>query len=186
MRLFIAIFLPEDATAAVAGLFRRLRSPRFRWIPPGSLHLTLKFLGETDETRLPEIENGLRRIAGACHRLRIGLSGGGCFPDERRPRVFWVGICGDTAPLTDLASRLASEFAAIGFPEERRAFVPHLTVARCRSDARCLPADGRAFAAAAASLQVDSFLVDSVCLVRSHLDGAGVRYERLQSFSLAA
>lgn len=186
MRLFIAIFLPEEATATVAGLARRVSCPRLRWIPPVSLHLTLKFLGEADDNRVPDVTDALGRVVGQCRRFSIGLTGGGSFPDGRRPRVFWVGMSGDVAKLSDLASRLASEFAAIGFPDEERAFVPHLTVARCRSDARCLPADGQAFAAAAASLAIDPFSVDSVHLVRSHLNGAGARYERLRSFSLAA
>jgi 2'-5' RNA ligase len=186
VRLFTAIFLPEAATAAVAALPRRVSSPRLRWIPPISLHLTLKFLGETRESRLPEIEDALSRATSACRPFRIGLSGGGAFPNDRRPRVFWVGISGDVVPLADLASRMASDFAEIGFPEEERAFAPHLTVARCRADARCLPADGEAFAAAAASLSVDVFPVEAVRLVRSHLDGTGARYESLRTFPLAA
>ena len=186
VRLFVAIFLPETAVLNVTALSRRAASPRLRWVPSESLHVTLKFLGETNPARLNEIDAALRRTASECSRFQIGLAGGGAFPNDRRPRIFWVGISGQTDKLAGLAAQTISTFSALGFADEERAFLPHLTVARCRSDARCLPDDGRAFAEAAATLQVAPFSVDTLHLVQSHTSGSGARYETLRRFPLAA
>lgn len=186
MRLFVAIFLPESALADVNAFSRQIPSPRLRWVPTASLHITLKFLGETAQGRFAPIEEGLHRTSAACPRFDLGIRGGGVFPDGRRPRIFWAGLSGDTERLCELERQTSTMCAALGFPPEDRKFTPHLTLARCRADARCLPDDAAAFSTAAAALEVPAFTVGAVHLVRSHLGGSGSRYETLRSFPLAA
>lgn len=186
MRLFVAIFLPETVLLDVQSLSRRLPSPRLRWVAPASIHITMKFLGETEPSRLPVYETVLAQAAAATPRFRLGVAGGGVFPDARRPRIFWAGLSGDIDRLIALAGRAEAGFSVLGVPEEDRAFAPHLTLARCRADARCLPADADEFLSAAQSLASPSFPVNALHLVQSHLGASGSRYETLRSFPLAA
>jgi 2'-5' RNA ligase len=186
VRLFIAIFLPESALSDVNAFSRQFSSPRLRWVPPASLHITLKFLGETQEAHLPKLETELTRASLSCPRFEIGVKGGGVFPNGRRPRIFWAGLSGETRRLCELARQTGSICSDFGVPSDEKEFAPHLTLARCRSDARCLPDDARSFMTAAAALEVPPFSVAAMHLVRSHLSGSGSRYETLRSFPLAA
>ena len=186
MRLFVAIFLPENVLSDASQLSRRVASPRLRWVAPASLHITLKFIGETEPSRMSTFETVLGQAAAATPRFQLAVSGGGVFPDERRPRIFWAGLSGDVDRLMDLAGRTAAGFSVLGIPEEDRAFAPHLTMARCRADARCLPDDAAGFLAATSSLASSPFTVETLHLVQSHLGASGSRYETLRSFPLAA
>src|SRR5262249_58718867 len=103
-------------------------APAFKWVRPENLHLTLKFVGETETGKLRLIREALS-IVHSRTALELKFGGLGFFPDKKRPRVFWVGI---DAPLElpQLAVAVDAALAGLGFPRETRAFVPHLTLAR--------------------------------------------------------
>ncbi len=176
MRLFVAINLPADVRRAVWEAAAPLRARGFpiRWVPPESLHLTLKFLGEVAEARAPEIAQGITRAVGDARRFTLPIAGFGAFPTVTRPRVVWVG-CDAVPPLELLQHRLEQEMAAVGFAVEGRLFRPHLTLGRAQRDAR-----RGALAAFAAALDPLEFageaLVESVDLMQSQLSRAGAQY----------
>jgi 2'-5' RNA ligase len=126
MRLFCAVAADEDVKAAAAGVVARLRAvpADYRWVDPRDMHVTLRFFGETDPARLPEIEALMRRAAAASSPFEISFSGVGSFDSLDDPRVVWLGLDAGSAPLKTLAD-------ALGY-DEPRPYSPHLTLGRRR------------------------------------------------------
>ena len=139
MRLFLALELPESLRRAVAAVQEELRvaCPGWRWVRPEGLHLTLRFLGEVAEARLPELEERWRRAAAAASPAEIEVGGLGTFPPGGRLRVLWIGLSERTGGhLAALAASLEAEARAAGFEPEPRPFAPHLTLARAAGEGR--------------------------------------------------
>jgi RNA 2',3'-cyclic 3'-phosphodiesterase len=134
MRAFIAIKLPEDVLSELPRVQDRLRQSGVEasWVRPGGIHLTLKFLGEVDESQQGEIFDAIRKAAAGISRFRIAVAGAGAFPNSRNARVIWLGITGDLAPLATLHAAIEEVMAGLGFKREDRKFTPHLTLARIR------------------------------------------------------
>lgn len=189
MRLFIALNLPapvrEAVWSATAPLRERGGDFPLRWVRPGGLHLTLKFLGEVAEDRGAAVESALAAAAGDEQGKRpprgIPLSIGefGAFPDARRPRVVWVGVAPDPA-LELLQHRVERAFGAIGFPVEGRPFRPHLTLARA---GRGKTMNGLAEGLAGLRLE-EQVLVESVEVMQSTLERGGAVYQVRRSVPL--
>ncbi len=95
------------------------------------LHLTLKFLGDTEEGLVPEIVAAMREASLGVAPFTIRVRGTGAFPNLSRPAVVWVGIEGGE-PLGRMAKTIDEHVAALGFERERRAWSPHVTLARVR------------------------------------------------------
>ncbi|MGH9378784.1 MAG: RNA 2',3'-cyclic phosphodiesterase, partial [Terriglobia bacterium] len=138
MRAFIAISLPEGVRRRLARQQEAFRSALnssqnneghgVKWAPPDGIHLTLKFLGEITEAKVQQVIAGLTPL-GDFPSIALEVRGFDCFPDFRRPRVFWAGVVAPPA-LRDLAARIEAAMAKLGFPSEARSFSPHLTLAR--------------------------------------------------------
>jgi 2'-5' RNA ligase len=96
------------------------------------LHLTLKFLGDTEEGLVPEILETLKRACAGEGPMQVQVRGTGAFPSLSRMSVIWVGVEGAEA-LAGIAARLEDGLSTLGFPKETRAWTPHITVARVRS-----------------------------------------------------
>ncbi len=186
MRLFIALRLPEAVRAPLAETAARLRPrlPAARWVPASNLHLTLRFLGETDPDRVAGLDRLLAGCAGAREPFRLRLCGGGCFPPRRPARVAWVGFESSPA-LMDLQALVAAAVDAhLDLEGERRPFHPHLTLARPR---RPWPRSAVAhWGEAFDGPQGKAFDVAEVHLMRSHLGPGGARHEALGAFPLTA
>lgn len=155
MRLFWAFRPPDEVVQAAADLLRGLQTPTERlgysvtWARPASLHTTLKYLGEVDPARVPDIITRVQRgmamqpTAPAIVRLR-GL---GAFPQPERPKVIWLGVQGERESnqgrLLSLARVAEDWMAELGFPREPRSFRAHLTLGRVRDRRQPRPADSR-------------------------------------------
>lgn len=134
MRLFVALDVPEATRRALDETIRRFESVSrgARWVRAESVHVTLKFIGHVDETKLPAIKNRLAE-AKSTGPIEIAFRNFGFFPNERDPRVFWLGI--DARPnLAALAAKIESSLEPLGIPREARAFKPHLTLARFKTE----------------------------------------------------
>ncbi len=101
-----------------------------RPVKTNQLHLTLKFLGEVLEKQLVGIEKELHLIK--LPSFEIEFTHLGFFPNERRPRVIWIGLSEEKRQLTALAQEVDERLSKIGFPKEKRKFSPHLTVGRIK------------------------------------------------------
>jgi len=109
-----------------------------KWVRPENIHLSLKFLGDVEEAREPELREALRRAAGARSEPRpvtLQITGFGVFPDYQRPHVVWAGVTPEPG-LELLQHAVEQAFAPLGFPTEARAFRPHVTLGRAARDAR--------------------------------------------------
>ncbi len=134
MRLFIACPLPEEIRSELQRLQALLKHRRelVHWPPPENLHLTVAFLGEVEEARIPRI---LEAMEAACRgRLRpeLELGANGWFGKGAQPRVLWTGLQDKGKCLTELVRQLEQELREAGFSLERRRFRAHITIGRVK------------------------------------------------------
>ncbi len=180
MRLFIAVDLPTELRKTLGDLQRQLRSAttKARWVAADSIHITLKFLGEVPEKRIDEIHGALSDLT--WKSFPITIRGIGFFPGTRSPRVFWAGM--EAPTMQELAEELDVRMERLGFEKEKRAFRPHITLARAR-DTRI---DAALVAAAAEfeNREFGSFTADRVFLFRSTLKQSGAVYEKVKEYLL--
>jgi len=138
-RTFIAIELDDAVRAAFERVEYRLRAEPIsgfvRWVAPDAIHLTLKFLGDMDSARVPEVLDGLQAACTGVEPFELAVRGAGCFPNYERPNVVWAGIVGDVKEAVRLAQRIETECHKLGFPPEERPFSPHFTLGRVSRDA---------------------------------------------------
>ncbi len=132
MRLFVALDLDDAARALLRSSIEEWKAvaPQIRFVPIASLHITLKFLGDAE---MEQCDALLAALAGiAVPGFSFSLKGTGFFPDAIHPKVFWAGV--EAPPqLAMLARAIDHACAGTGFPTERRAYTPHLTLARSGS-----------------------------------------------------
>jgi 2'-5' RNA ligase len=176
VRVFIAIPLPVDLKAKLVVLQQEFRSLALEaaWVREAGFHLTLKFLGEVDSTRIVSIVSCMVATAQHCRPFSLSLAGVGVFPHESNPRVLWVGVQDATGELRRTQRTLDAGLVQMGFPAETRPFNPHLTLARVKRVTR----RGELLATLKAHYgtvlgQLD---VDRMELVESHLHPSGARY----------
>jgi len=189
LRLFVACELPAEMKEALSSLqeaLRRRGTPPLRWVRPEGIHLTLKFLGSVPQDKVGAICEALAPIVQGIPPLTLSLGGVGTFGDRRGPRVLWVSMEGDLEPLAQLQRRADRALEPLGFPPERRAFSPHLTLARvpdnvAASDRQRL----KELAAASEAPAASAVTVREVNLMRSILGPSGAVYERLAAFPLS-
>ncbi|MGB7124257.1 MAG: RNA 2',3'-cyclic phosphodiesterase [Thermoplasmata archaeon] len=122
MRVFVAVDL--EPTAPPKPPDRPVAAPP---------HLTLRFLGEVGDDRLPPISDALAGAARGQPPFDVTLDGVGAFPSRNDPRVVWVGATAGREALVALAGRISDRLAAIGVPPDARGFFPHVTLFRVRS-----------------------------------------------------
>jgi len=173
-RTFICLELPETIRVQAEALQRRLagRGDQIRWVNPGNLHLTLRFLGEISRSQVETVCLAVRCAAARVDVFSIRFSGTGCFPSLRRPKVFWIGITEPT-DLSRLFEAIEEELSSAGFPREIRPFSPHLTVGRVRVDRK---SPGLTDALTTAQFEPASFLVTHVTVMKSDLKKSGAVY----------
>lgn len=130
-RAFISADLPPLPTLAEVTRNLAAASRDLKTVATDHLHLTLKFLGDTEEGLVPEIASAMREASAGVHSFSIRLLGTGAFPSLSRPAVLWVGIEGGEV-LGRIARSLDEHLVALGFPREGRPWSPHVTLARVR------------------------------------------------------
>ncbi len=183
MRLFIAIEIPPQIRGAFAALLDEFSAiaPQVKWVRAENLHVTLKFLGQTDPGKLPALHGALSTVR-SNQPVHLEFRGLGFFPNERRPKVFWAGMEA-TQNLKSLAADIDSATHRLGFPLEDRPFTPHLTLARFPlpdAPPKLLQAIQEHRAQAFGSLQTGE-----IRLIESELKSTGAEYTTLQTFRFA-
>jgi RNA 2',3'-cyclic 3'-phosphodiesterase len=185
MRLFIGIELPDVIKTRAADVTTDLRErvtkasrrTTLRWVHPANLHITLWFLGEVADERTADLATTLRERF-ETPSFELAISGAGLFPASGPPRTLWLGLTGGMDPLVSVYGELAARLPALGFQPEKRAYSPHLTVARFKEVAR---ADAGAIrrAVAQTKAEVGACHIAAVTLFRSRLSPKGSQYEPL-------
>ena len=182
MRLFVALSISEDVREKLGTLVRELSAadPAPRWINPGNLHITLKFIGEVSPDRVTAICDALSEVR-VNQSLNLEFRGLEFFPNARRPSVAWVGI--ESSPcLALLAGEINRTLVPLGIPSENKPFVPHLTIARFKQprvspalNAKIQEQSSRGFGFTSPS---------EFQLMESRLKSGGAEYTMLRSFPL--
>ena len=137
MRTFIAIDLDEKLKTILRNYILDLASTRtkVRWVKPEGMHLTLKFLGEINQTQADQVIKELQNITEHYTPFPLDLVGTGTFPPKsRHPKVIWIGLPRDPQLVT-LAQKIENKMTQLGFPAEKREFAPHLTLGRVKNQA---------------------------------------------------
>ena len=183
-RIFVAVTLAPALLAAVGGVRSRLAEvdSGLRWMPPGNLHFTLKFLGGITSPQLTGVVTAAREVAARTRRFSITLAGLGAFPSSRRPRVVWIGVSSGAGHLVALAEDLDVALRQMRVAREDRPFRPHLTIARVRDASPA--ADLSNEVGALRELEWGSQTVDALCVMESHLRPSGAVYQQVEEVRL--
>lgn len=182
LRLFVAVDVPqehlsriEELTADVGGSLRSAR-----WTPIQNQHITLKFLGATAPELVVDVVKVCTEVVRAYRPFQVWLSGLGAFPNSRRARVLWLGIEDPYQGLEGMAGDLDRRLEPLGFAVEKRAYTPHVTLARFKTGERLQDPLPQLL-----TDDLEPIWVDRVSLYRSRVSSAGAVYESLESFALA-
>ena len=176
-RVFFAIEVPQDVRDQLLAHLKHLREAvphvQASWSRAESIHLTLKFFGNIEQSQVERLSAAASRVTNRYSPFRIGLGGSGIFPPRGTPRVLWIGVNDPSGQLTALQQQFENECAKEGFPKEERAFRPHLTLARIRK-----PQGARRLAEVHAGIEFKpvEFSVSELLLFRSELSSEGSKY----------
>lgn len=182
MRLFISVDVGATVKAAVAELIAELKKTDtdVKWVETENLHLTLCFLGETDEKRLGDIGSALVETAAAFSAFEISFDRLGAFGAPLRPRVLWLGVGTGAKVLSELAAGLREALLRreIRPAEPGLEFSAHLTIGRVRGPRRLKKLVERV--AQARPPEGLTCRLDRLILFRSKLSSQGPKYEVLR------
>lgn len=168
-RVFLALPVSPEVGAELKAV--RRDEAALRWTDPAGYHITLRFLGEIVQDQLEAARQAADAAAARCAGpLRLKAEGVGSFPNARQARVIWAGVAGETDRLRGLWSELERQLASRGFPPERRAFSPHVTLARSRGGP--LPS----FLQACSDRCFGEWEAAELLVMESRLGPAGARY----------
>lgn len=178
-RLFIALHLPESVKKGLLRL--KTTIPTARWSDESQFHLTLRFLGDVETSKVSKLESALAKIQAI--PFDMTLKGVGCFPENiKKPtRVLWAGL---SAPKALYELQKAVELACIGagFGEQDKPFNPHITLARLKTET---PLQGvELFLKNHAGYETEAFRISEFVLVESQLHPQGARYSDMRKFGL--
>lgn len=174
IRTFIAIELPADIRRYLFQSGQQMSTdlPRgvVRWVAAENMHLTLRFLGDTAEDNLPEIAAQLDAITGQHQAFSLHLDQLGSYPNQKRPRIVWVGLGGELDTLNTLQSQIENAVQVMGWQREKRPFRPHLTLGRVKNPNLAHHLSWTQ------QLEKKEFLVSAVYLIESQLQRQGPVY----------
>jgi 2'-5' RNA ligase len=180
LRLFVAVDVPagvrdlvEEAVSPI-----RERYARAKWVPKQNQHVTLKFLGSTWPRLVEWVVESIGSVSREREPFRSRVIDVGAFPGPGRARVLWAGLDDPEGRMTALATALDQALAR-EFEPEKRAFTPHLTVARFDPQVSI----GEELRAAS-GLASEPFPIDRLVLYRSYLQRPAPVYEVFREFRL--
>ena len=179
MRLFIALDIPQNVRERISAYVERVRPlcPDARWVRVEGVHITLKFIGEIQDARVPEVSKTLAGIK--ARPFDVKFDNVGFFPSPKSPRVFWIGVhAGEELPR--LAEAVSEALAAIGIPREDKSYSPHLTLARAGSRGNLKELTSSVEGEAFGTMTAQEFF-----LYRSQLGRGGSKYTKLERFGLS-
>jgi 2'-5' RNA ligase len=172
-RLFVALPLPEDIRDVLIDAMDD--SPELRWVPEDNLHLTLRFIGEVERPLADDIAQALQQLRFESFDLR--LTGVGQF-SQRNGGALWAAV-EPREPVASLAAKVDRACQTAGLEPERRAFHPHVTIARFgRSSAEA----AKDFLERKRALRSDAFTAERFVLFESRLSRHGAHYEEVASY----
>ena len=183
MRLFVGIEISPAVVAATLDLIAELQTAsaklapqsRITWVTAERLHITIRFIGHVDDTRVDEIRAVLAPPL-ALDPFSLTIAGVGTFPPKGSPRVVWAGLTAGHDQLMATERTVSERLARAGVPREERPYNPHLTLARVRDAAGLRSAT---LVGSVRELSLGTTSVDAITLFESRLSPKGPTYVAL-------
>ncbi len=187
MRLFVALDIAEDIRTRIQNFVFDFSSsaPEIRWVPPRSLHVTLKFIGAKPNESLESIKQALSSVASS--PLTLNFRGYGFFPDSKRPKVFWIGVDGGES-LVSLTASVERALIPASIAAENHGFRPHITLARSRANRKPHNRVNNRFRQLQEKLatsrppEFGTMSTREFFLYESHLSAEGSNYTKIERF----
>ncbi|WP_027360118.1 RNA 2',3'-cyclic phosphodiesterase [Desulforegula conservatrix] len=184
-RLFIALDIPDTAVEKVMDIQKMMKKANIpaRWVSTKNIHLTLKFIGETDSKNLPCIKEILEYSVNDFEPFKLSISNAGAFPGMINPSVIWAGLTGETELVMKL-SRIIDRnlFEKLDIKRETKSSKPHITIARIKT--RINPSKLAGVIEEIGSNTPFPFIAESVSLFQSTLTRDGAKYTALKTLKL--
>jgi 2'-5' RNA ligase len=179
MRTFLALEIPRPDREKILRIIAKFKDRHLpiKWVEFENLHITVKFLGEIDDEKRTAIAARLKEFCGLFPSFKACLSGLGCFPGPRNPRVLWVGVNLGEDKLRLLVHDLENLLAKLGVREEDKPFHPHLTFGRVKAFCKVEDILAQEFSG-------EPFSADSLTFFQSQLRPEGPVYDVLEKFKL--
>ncbi len=185
MRIFIAIELPDVIKQAILRQRDILSNllPQVQFTAASTWHITLAFIGETTDSELQQTLSAVKFAARQCGPVEIALGNVGYFGPVTQPKVIFIDLTGQMQQLAAMQQTVAQSLRSFDVDYDRKAFVPHITLARNK---RQLPAEWRAMSAKALNSlpKAPVFRADAMVVMQSELQSAGAKYTPLQRIQL--
>lgn len=188
MRVFICFDLNVRTVSNLVLLQEELREPiaeiggKVRWTLPENIHVTLRFLGETDDDMVFQIRSKLRGVAKTHPMVETESVGTGAFPNAKVPRIIWVGTGKGCDEIITLQEDIETSLEQLGIQKDNRSFKPHVTIGRLKTGKQkvniepiLLPHTDKQFGVS---------LVKDFALYRSVLHPRGAIYQVIERFPL--
>ena len=184
IRSFLAIELPVTVQTKIGEIERELESTSadVRWVNPEKMHLTLKFFGNIEESKIDSIVAAIKGPIGTAQPFQLNVRGTGAFPNLKNPRVIWIGLVEGDGVLIPLQKEMDASLEKIGFQPEGRPFRPHLTLGRVKSNRGKEELMRRV--EKYREEEIGNFQVEKVILFKSDLTPAGPIYTPLREVRL--
>ena len=183
IRTFIAFDTPETVRTKIARIQSELRkvTADIRWESQDKFHVTIKFLGDMEETVLPHVIEDIEEELKGSAPFSVTYTGIGAFPNNRSPHVIWAGCKNLDGKLLEIKHTLDGCLVLRGFPIDHRTFLPHITLGRVNSN-RGLP-DVQALMQTL-QLKPHNATIREICVLKSELHPQGSVYTLLHKIGL--
>lgn len=180
-RLFISAEIPEEIKSKIKFLRNQIISPdnSIKWEEDSKLHITLKFLGDVEISKIREIEEKLRIIISDTNKISCYINKFGMFYRNNIPSILWIGIT-EKFILGKISENINTEFYSLGFPKEKKILRPHITIARLKGKEHQSEIDKLI----EYKIPKINFEIEKINIVKSLLFRSGSKYEIIKSFKL--
>jgi 2'-5' RNA ligase len=194
IRAFLAVELSEEQRSRLAQLHQDLRqrlarslskTVRISWVQPAAIHLTIKFLGDTDESVIEPMRAAIAQTMEGHRTIQVPLERLGVFPRPQQPRVLWAGPSEswdqgeDATRLAELHRAVEERCQSCGFVPDARPLSPHLTLARIKEGERAF---GQMLARSGVMdkpMGIGTLPIASIVLMKSDLRPTGPVYTKI-------
>lgn len=183
IRCFIALTIPkkiQECLAAIQGELKN-RGAEARWVKLENIHITLRFLGDCDPKHIQKIAAQLSTILSHFQCFKLTIDTIQAFPNIAHPKIIWAGISNGCDEIVQLSDTLNQGLAELGIPKDRELFIPHFTLARCKTNN-----ESRSCAKSIKKAPIFSIEAEpqSITLYQSTLSSAGSIYSSITSVLL--
>ena len=180
-RLFITLDIPDETIREIVRLRDELYSDKSpRWEGKDKLHITLKFLGDTDVDVIPQLELMLTKLSDDFEQMKLSFNQFGIFYRNKLPSIFWLGISNNSY-LVDIQDAVDEYCELFGFEREKRKFHPHLTLLRIKGNENFVLLEN----IAQTKITPLIFTAKTISLMKSELRRTGSAYTIIKSFELS-